>query len=96
MTTIAPESAPGQVQVAGGVDTHQETHTAAVWVSAWVSTPPATSTGSGWTVVLVGVIVVLPSSRSHRWGGTHRRASGQDSDGCLLAQAPMRSHRHDW
>lgn len=29
MTTIAPESVPGQVQVAGGVDTHQETHTAA-------------------------------------------------------------------
>jgi transposase len=29
MTTIASESGLGQVQVAGGVDTHQETHTAA-------------------------------------------------------------------
>lgn len=29
MTTIAPESTAGQVQVAGGVDTHQDTHTAA-------------------------------------------------------------------
>ncbi|MDP5184889.1 IS110 family transposase, partial [Blastococcus sp. BMG 814] len=29
MTTIAPETVPGQVQVAGGVDTHCDTHTAA-------------------------------------------------------------------
>ncbi|WP_346621943.1 IS110 family transposase [Blastococcus montanus] len=29
MTTIAPEIVPGQVQVAGGVDTHSDTHTAA-------------------------------------------------------------------
>ncbi|SEL68360.1 hypothetical protein SAMN04515665_1171, partial [Blastococcus sp. DSM 46786] len=29
MTTIAPETAPDQVQVAGGVDTHCDTHTAA-------------------------------------------------------------------
>lgn len=29
MTTIAPEPVPGQVRVAGGVDTHQDTHTAA-------------------------------------------------------------------
>ena len=29
MTTIAPEAATNQVQVAGGVDTHQDTHTAA-------------------------------------------------------------------
>ncbi|TKJ32438.1 IS110 family transposase [Blastococcus sp. CCUG 61487] len=29
MTTIAPESTPDQVQVAGGVDTHADTHTAA-------------------------------------------------------------------
>ena len=29
MTTIAPESASGQIRVAGGVDTHADTHTAA-------------------------------------------------------------------
>ena len=29
MTTIASPNAPGQVEVAGGVDTHQDTHTAA-------------------------------------------------------------------
>lgn len=29
MTTIAPKSVPDQVEVAGGVDTHQDTHTAA-------------------------------------------------------------------
>jgi len=30
MTTIAPVDAPGQIRVAGGVDTHSDTHTAAV------------------------------------------------------------------
>jgi hypothetical protein len=69
---------------------------AAVWVSQWVSTPPVTSTAGVWTVVLADVIVGRAVPSLDRKGGTHRRPSGQDSDGCLLAQAPMRSRRHDW
>jgi hypothetical protein len=70
--------------------------TAAVWVSRWVSTPLITRGSpdcddTRWAAGACSTMVVIAVLSLDRKGGTHRRVSGQDSDGYLLAQAPMRS-----
>lgn len=71
--------------------------TAAVWMSWWVSTPAATSTWSVWLrsvfvpVSLHAMVVIAVLSLDLAGRHAPAEVSGQDSDGCLLAQAPMRS-----
>ena len=100
MTTIACESATDQIEVAGGVDTHQDTHTAAAVDTAGRllghRTSPATGAGYrallGWLRGLGAVVVVGVEGTGAYGAGLARHLNGEGVE-MLEVDRPDRKSR---
>lgn len=100
MTTIACESATDQIEVAGGVDTHQDTHTAAAVDSAGRLLGHATfpATGAGYRALLgwlrgLGTLVVVGIEGTGAYGAGLARHLGREDIEMVEVDRPDRKTR---
>jgi transposase len=100
MTTIACESATDQIEVAGGVDTHQDTHTAAAVDSAGRLLGHRTfpATGAGYRALLgwlrgLGALLVVGIEGTGAYGAGLARHLGSEGVDMVEVDRPDRKTR---